>query len=97
MNKRELTSQVAERTGLKKTDVYKALQATIECITQTIQSGERITLMGFGSFFTQERPPRVSYNLYTKEKKQLESRKVIKFKSAFPPPENNATNPEADQ
>ena len=74
MDKRELTSLVAERTGLKKTDVYKTLQATIE----------RVTFMGFGAFYTHERPPRISYNLYTGERKQIGSRKVIKFKSALP-------------
>ena len=84
MDKRELTSLVAERTGLKKTYVYKTLQATIECITQALQSGQRVTFMGFGAFYTHERPPRISYNLYTGERKQIGSRKVIKFKSALP-------------
>ena len=51
MNKRELSSIVAERAGIPKGDAAKAVQAMIECIIETVQSGQRITLMGFGSFF----------------------------------------------
>ena len=49
-----------------------------------MQTGQRITLMGFGAFFSYELPPRVTYNLYTKEREQLESRKGIKFRPTFP-------------
>lgn len=83
MNKRELTALIAERTGFSKKDVHTTLQATIDCISEAIQAGERVTFMGFGSFFTQERAPRISYNLYTKERKRLDSRKVIKFRPTF--------------
>ena len=81
MNKRELTTLIAERTGLKKKDVHATLQATI---SEAIQAGERVTFMGFGSFYTQERGPRMSYNVYTKERRHLDTRKVIKFKSTLP-------------
>ena len=84
MNKRELTTLIAERTGLKKKDVHATLQATIDCISEAIQAGERVTFMGFGSFYTQERGPRMSYNVYTKERRHLDTRKVIKFKSTLP-------------
>ncbi|WP_367620168.1 HU family DNA-binding protein, partial [Butyricimonas virosa] len=47
MNKRELTTLIAERTGLKKKDVHATLQATIDCISEAIQAGERVTFMGF--------------------------------------------------
>ncbi|MCI6415129.1 MAG: HU family DNA-binding protein, partial [Butyricimonas virosa] len=76
MNKRELTTLIAERTGLKKKDVHATLQATIDCISEAIQAGERVTFMGFGSFYTQERGPRMSYNVYTKERRHLDTRKV---------------------
>ena len=49
MNKRELTTLIAERTGLKKKDVHATLQATIDCISEAIQAGKRVTFMGFGS------------------------------------------------
>ena len=84
MNKRELTTLIAERTGLKKKDVHATLLATIDCISEAIQAGERVTFMGFGSFYTQERGPRMSYNVYTKERRHLDTRKVIKFKSTLP-------------
>ena len=84
MNKRELSSLVADRTGLSKGDALKAVQATIDCIAEALQTGQRITLMGFGACFSHELPPRVTYNLYTKEREQLESRKVIKFRPTFP-------------
>ena len=80
MNKRELTALIAERTGFKKKDVHTTLQATIDCISEVILAGGRVTFMGFGSFYTQERGPRISYNVYSKERRHLDSRKVIKFK-----------------
>ena len=83
MNKRELTILIAERTGFKKKVVHTTLQATIDCISEAIQAGKRVTFMGFGSFYTQERGPRMSYNVYTKERRHLDTRKVIKFKSTF--------------
>ena len=84
MNKRELSLLVADRTGPPKGEALKAVQATIDRITEALQTGQRITLMGFGAFFSYELPPRVTYNLYTKEREQLESRKVIKFRPTFP-------------
>lgn len=84
MNKKELALLVANRTGLSKREALKAVQATIDCMIDTLQTGERITIMGFGAFFSCERPPRVTYNLYTKEREHLNSRKVIKFRPTFP-------------
>ncbi len=83
MNKRELAALVAERAGIAKGDAAKAVQAMIECMTETLQAGGRITLMGFGSFFPYERPPRTTYNLYTKEMQHLDARKVVKFRPTF--------------
>ena len=83
MNKRELTALIAERTGFKKKDVHTTLQATIDCISEVILAGKRVTFMGFGSFYTQERGPRISYNVYSKERKHFDTRKVIKFKSTL--------------
>ena len=80
MNKLELTALIAERTVFKKKDVHTTLQATIDCISEVILAGGRVTFMGFGSFYTQERGPRISYNVYSKERRHLDSRKVIKFK-----------------
>lgn len=84
MNKRELASSVAERTGLSKGEAQKAVQAAIDVLTEVLQAGERVTLMGFGAFFSHDLPPRKTYNLYTQQREQLEARRVVKFKPTFP-------------
>ena len=84
MNKRELAHQVAVRSGITKTEAGRAVQAMIDCIMETLQSGERITLMGFGAFFPHERPPREAYSPYSGKCIQLDTRKTVKFKPTFP-------------
>ncbi|HBF59057.1 MAG TPA: DNA-binding protein, partial [Exiguobacterium sp.] len=50
MNKTELIQAVVEKSGLTKKDVTKVVESTFESITETLQSGEKVQLIGFGNF-----------------------------------------------
>lgn len=80
MNKNELISAIAENAGLTKADAKKALDSFINVTTDTLKNGEKIALIGFGTFDVVERQARVGLNPKTKEKIQIPAKKVIKFK-----------------
>ena len=62
MNKTELIAQVAEKTGLSKKDSELAVNASLETITETLIQGEKVQLVGFGTFEVKERPEREGRN-----------------------------------
>ncbi len=62
MNKNSLVAEVAKRTGQSKTDVARVVDATISTIRETVSSGERVSLVGFGSFEKRRRARRVARN-----------------------------------
>ena len=86
MNKVELIAKVAEVSGLTKKDSEKAVSAifgsqqTSGIIIDTVASGEKVELLGFGSFGTSERGQRKGRNPQTGEEVLIEARKVPKFK-----------------
>ena len=80
MNKTELVAAIAEK-GLSKKDADKAVAALIETITETLQKGEKIQLVGFGTFEVRERPARVGRNPITKETIEIPATKVPAFKA----------------
>ena len=59
MNKTELINAIAENAGLNKADAKKALDATISAISEALKKGDKIALVGFGTFSVNERPARV--------------------------------------
>lgn len=79
MNKTELVNAIAA-AGLSKADAKKALEATLNAITDTLKQGDKVSLLGFGTFSLNERPAREGINPRTKEKVQIEAKKVVKFK-----------------
>lgn len=81
MNKVELIAQIAEKSGLSKKDAEKALAATLEVITDAISGGDKIQLVGFGSFETKEREARVGRNPRTKETIEIPATRVPVFKA----------------
>ncbi|MDO5482176.1 MAG: HU family DNA-binding protein [Bacteroidaceae bacterium] len=66
MNKTELVSSIAAKAGLSKADSKKALDATIEAIAEALKAGDKIALIGFGTFSVAERPERQGINPATK-------------------------------
>ena len=81
MNKTELISAIAEGAGLSKADAKKALDATLDTIAKAMKTGDKVTLIGFGTFAVTERPAREGINPATKAKIRIPAKKVIKFKA----------------
>lgn len=79
MNKVELVDQIATKSGLTKKDSEAALKAFMETIKQTIKKGEKIQLIGFGSFEPVDKAAREGRNPKTKEIIQIPAKKAIKF------------------
>lgn len=80
MNKSELIDAIAKESGLTKTDAGKALDAFTAVVKNTLQAGEDITLVGFGSFTVAERAERQGLNPKTKEAITIPAARVPKFK-----------------
>ena len=81
MNKAELISAVAEKTGLSKKDSEKAINATFDTITLSMEAGEKVQLVGFGAFDIKERAARIGRNPKTKESIKIPASKVPVFKA----------------
>ncbi|QMT33235.1 HU family DNA-binding protein [Conchiformibius steedae DSM 2580] len=80
MNKSELIDAIAQESGLNKTDAGKALDAFTTVVKNTLQQGDTITLVGFGSFSVAERAERQGLNPKTKEPLTIPAARVPKFK-----------------
>ncbi len=81
MNKAELIAAVAEKAGLSKKDSEKAINATFEAITASMEAGEKVQLVGFGVFDVKERGSRIGRNPKTKEEIQIAASRVPAFKA----------------
>lgn len=81
MNKNELINAVAERSNLTKKDSEIAVSAMIEAITDALCEGEKVQLVGFGSFEVKKRKARVGRNPQTKEPVDIPATKVPVFKA----------------
>ena len=81
MNKSELIEKIAAGAGLSKADAKKALDATVEAIKGALIAGDKIQLIGFGTFAIAERPAREGINPATKQKIKIAAKKVAKFKA----------------
>lgn len=81
MNKSELISAIAEKSGLSKVDSKKALDATLEAITEEIKAGGKVVLVGFGTFSVTERSARKGINPRTKKPIDIPAKKSAKFKA----------------
>lgn len=81
MNKTELIDQIANGSGLTKVDARKALDATVKAIKGALVAGDKIALIGFGTFSVNERPAREGINPATKQKIKIAAKKVAKFKA----------------
>jgi DNA-binding protein HU-beta len=81
MNKTELVAAIAEKTELSKKDSEKALKAFIDVVTEELAKGEKIQLVGFGTFEVSERAAREGRNPQTGETMKIEASKSPKFKA----------------
>ncbi len=81
MNKTQLIDAMAEKSGLNKADSKRALEAFIGATTDSLKSGDRVALVGFGSFSVNERAARTGRNPKTGAAIQIAAKKVVKFKA----------------
>ena len=81
MNKSELVSAVAQKSGLSKVDSKKALDAVLESIGEELKNDGKVVLVGFGTFSVTERSARKGINPRTKEPIDIPAKKVVKFKA----------------
>ena len=80
MNKTELIAAVAEKAGMSKKDSEKAVNAVFESITAALTEGEKVQLVGFGTFDVKERGARIGRNPRTKEEIEIPASSVPSFK-----------------
>ena len=81
MNKTELIAEVAKKAGLSKKDAEKALNAALDTVADALANGEKVQLVGFGSFETKSREARMGRNPKTKEAIQIPASTVPVFKA----------------
>ena len=81
MNKTELIEKIAAGAELTKVDAKKALDATLKAIKDAVVAGDKVALIGFGTFSVAERPAREGINPRTGEKIKIEAKKEVKFKA----------------
>lgn len=81
MNKEELVEAIASGSKLTKADAGRALAATIESIEKALKKGDRVGLVGFGSFSVAKRAARTGRNPQTGKAIKIAAKKVVKFKA----------------
>lgn len=81
MNKAELIDAIASESSLSKADAKKALESTLDVISKSLKKGEKVSLVGFGSFSVSKRAARVGRNPQTGAEIKIAAKSVVKFKS----------------
>lgn len=81
MNKAELIDAIAKDANLTKADSKKALDAFVKSTTKALKKGERVALVGFGSFSVAKRSQRTGRNPQTGKPITIPAKKVVKFKA----------------
>lgn len=84
MNKAELITAIAEKAELSKKDAELALKAFIDVTTEALSKGDKISLVGFGTFEVSERAARTGRNPKTGEAMEIAASKAPKFKAGKP-------------
>ena len=80
-NKAELINAIAAESGLSKADSKKALEAFVSSVTNALKGGDKVSLVGFGTFAVSERAERTGINPSTKQAITIPAKKVAKFKA----------------
>ncbi|MBQ6312154.1 MAG: HU family DNA-binding protein [Lachnospiraceae bacterium] len=81
MNKTELVAAIADQAGLSKKDAEKALKAFTDTVTAELKKGEKVQLVGFGTFEVSERAAREGRNPQTGKAMKIAASKAPKFKA----------------
>ena len=81
MNKTQLIDKIAADANITKAAAKKALEATVEGVKAALKAGDKVQLIGFGTFFVKEQPARQGVNPATGKKIKIAAKKVAKFKA----------------
>ena len=81
MNKAELISKIADDAGITKTQANATIDAFIDAVTKTLKKGDKVTLVGFGTFSVSKRAARNGRNPQTGAVIKIKAKKVAKFKA----------------
>lgn len=81
MNKAELIDAMASDAGLSKADAKRALDAFVKCTTKSLKKGDRVALVGFGSWQVNKRAARKGRNPQTGKPITIKAKNVVKFKA----------------
>lgn len=81
MNKTELVAAIAEKTELSKKDAEKALKAFTDVVAEELKKGEKVVMVGFGTFEVADRPARTGRNPLTGKSIKIKASKAPKFKA----------------
>lgn len=81
MNKAELIDSMAEGAGISKADAKKALDAFVNTTTTALKKGDRVALVGFGSFSVSKRSARTGRNPQTGKEIKISAKNIVKFKA----------------
>lgn len=81
MKKVELVEAIAKKSGLTKADASTALDATLEAITQALKAGDKVPLVGFGTFGVSRRAARMGRNPQTGKEVKIAARNAVSFKA----------------
>ena len=81
MNKADLVNSISEQTGLTKTKSNQVVDTITSVIAETLSKGEKVTLVGFGTFTTTDRNARKGRNPKTGEVIEIPAKRVAKFKA----------------
>ena len=81
MTKAELISKIADDAEITKATAGAALESFLEAVTKTLKSGDKLTLVGFGTFSVSKRAARKGRNPFTGEEIKIKAKKVAKFKA----------------
>ena len=81
MNKAELIAKIAEDAGITKTQANLTVDAFVDAVTKTLKKGDKVTLVGFGTFSVSKRAARNGRNPQTGAVIKIKAKKVAKFKA----------------
>ena len=81
MNKADLIDKIAEDAGISKKDATAAIDSFTDAVTKTLKKGDKVTLVGFGTFSVSRRAARTGRNPQTGAAIRIKAKKVAKFKA----------------
>ena len=81
MNKAQLIAQLADDAGITKTQANATVDSFVDTVTKTLKKGDKVTLVGFGTFSVSKRAARVGRNPQTGEAIKIKAKKVARFKA----------------